>query len=313
MLDLKRLKVLREVAKHGSFSAAAETLYVSQSAVSQQIAALEREVGVPLLIRLRSGPELTDAGVLLVRHADSAIARLECAERELTELAGLETGELRLSSFPSASASLLIAAATVFHGLHPKIRLSIAEGDPEDSLPELRRGEHDIALVYDFEANPLGPDPEIELHPLVTERMHAALPRNHPLAGRSTLRLEELGEERWMCGTCNGSCRDLTLLSCQAAGFEADVAYESDDYNVMLGMISAGLGVTLIPDLALVNPLVDRVAVVPIDPDPPIRRVWAATPVAGTRSRATAAMLSILDEVSADFVPPGIPGALAAG
>lgn len=311
MLDLKRLKVLREVALQGSFSAAAETLFVSQSAVSQQIAALEKEVGVPLLVRFRGGPELTEAGALLVRHADSAIARLECAERELGELAGLESGELRVASFASASASLLAAAAARFHSQHPQIRLSIAEVDPEDSLPEIRRGEHDIAIVFDYETDPLEPDPEISLRPLITERMHAAVPKDHPLAERPSISLGELSGDRWMRGTSDTSCAALTMESCRAAGFEADVVYESDDYNVMLTMISAGLGVTLIPDLALVNPLIERVAVVAIAPDPPIRRVWTATAVAGTRSSAAGEMLDILEDVAAEFIPPGPLGALA--
>ena len=144
MLDLKRLRVLREVAEQGSFSAAADELHVSQSAVSQQIAALEAEVGVPLLVRLRGGPQLTDAGTLLVSHADAAICRLEEAERELSELAGLGSGELRMTSFSSANATLVTRAARRFHELHPGVRLSLTEADPEDSLPALKRGDPDF-------------------------------------------------------------------------------------------------------------------------------------------------------------------------
>lgn len=298
MLDLKRLRVLREVAEQGSFSAAAESLYVSQSAVSQQISALEAEVGVPLLIRLRSGPVLTDAGTLLVSHADAAIARLEQAERELGELSGLGTGELRLISFPSASATLVTRAASAFREDHPDIRLTVTEGDPEESVPQLKRGGHDLAVVYDFELNPFPSDRDLELRPLLTEEMHIALPADHRLAGRDRIELEELATESWLCGRPNGSCRELTILSCRRAGFEPDVSFESNDYNVIQSLVAAGMGVTLLPDLTLTSPHAG-IKVVPVAPEAPVRRVWAATLVAGSRSSATEAMLDVLEAVSA--------------
>lgn len=299
MIDLKRLRILREVARQGSFSAAADALHVSQSAVSQQIAALEREVGVELLLRLRGGPRLTEAGTLLVGHADAAIARLEQAERELHELAGLEGGELRLVSFPSASATLVTRGAKHFRERHPKVRLSLAEADPEDSIPALRRGMHDLAVVYDFELHELELDPDVELRQLLTEQMRAAVPAAHPLADRETIELSELAGDQWLCGTTNGSCRELTIRSAQRAGFIPDVSFESNDYHVLVGLIAAGMGVTLLPDLALGN-LREGVVVLDIEPDPPLRRVWAATLGAGARSRAAEAMLEILTEVSAD-------------
>jgi DNA-binding transcriptional LysR family regulator len=297
MLDLKRLRILREVSCKGSFSAAADALYVSQSAVSQQVAALEAEVGVPLLLRLREGPVLTDAGRLLVAHGDAAIARLEQAERELGELSGLRTGELRLISFPTASATIATAAASTFAERHPDIRLSLAEDEPEEAIPRLKRGEHDIALVYDFELNPFAPDRDLELRPLLTEEMHLAVPEGHRLADRRSARLEELAGEPWLCGASNGSCRELTLRSCERAGFTPDVAYESNDYNVLFGLVAAKLGVTLLPDLAFAA-LKPGVVVLDVEPEPPVRRVWAATLTAGARSRAADAMLEVLTEVS---------------
>lgn len=301
MLDLKRLRVLREVAAQGSFSAAAESLYVSQSAVSQQIAALEAESGSKLLLRLRGGPVLTEAGELLVSHADAAICRLEQAERELAELSGLETGELRMISFPSASATLVSAAASEFSKLHPEIRLSLAEGDPEDSIPRLKRGGLDLAVVYDFELSPFEEDSDLELRPLLTEQMHVALYPDHPLAGQERIELCELDDDPWLCGTAAGSCRELTVRSCQRSGFQPDVAFESNDYNVIMSLVAAGMGVTLLPDLALARPSPGLV-VREVAPEPPVRRVWAATLVAGSRSRATEAMLDVLTRVSDEFV-----------
>lgn len=300
MLDLKRLRVLREVAAQGSFSAAAESLYVSQSAVSQQISALEAEAGTQLLVRLRGGPVLTDAGELLVCHADAAIARLEQAERELGELSGLHSGELRLISFPSASATVVTAAASAFRTLHPDLRLSLTEGDPEISIPQLKRGGHDLAVVYDFELHPFEADRDLELTPLLTEEMHLALAADHPLATRPSLPLDELATEPWLCGTQDGSCRQLTIRSCQLAGFEPDVSFESNDYNVIQGLVAAGMGVTLLPDLALVSPH-PGIVVLPVAPETPVRRVWAATLRAGSRSKATEAMVEVLAKVSAEF------------
>ena len=157
MLDVKRLRILREVAQQGSFSAAADALYLSQSAVSQQIATLEREVGMQLLDRTREGPKLTDAGRVLVSHAEAAIARLDEAERELAAIAGLEGGELRLASFPSASATVLTEAVSIFHRRHPEVRLSVADAEPEESLPRLRAGELDLALTFDYPSVPKPP------------------------------------------------------------------------------------------------------------------------------------------------------------
>jgi DNA-binding transcriptional LysR family regulator len=305
MLDLKRLRALREVAARGSFSAAAEALYVSQSAVSQQIAALEAEVGVPLLLRLRSGPVLTDAGSLLVGHADAAIARLEQAERELAELSGLTRGEVRMVSFPSASATIVTAAASRFGELHPEIRLSLVEGDPEDSIPALKRGEHDLAIVFDFTLNAFEEDPDLELRPLLTERMHVALPADHPLAGEEEIELCDLDSDPWLCGNVTTSCREMTVRSCRSANFEPDVSFESNDYGVLKSPVAAGLGVTLLPDLALLQPTPGMV-VRPVAHQAPERRVWAATLAAGSRSRVTEAMLDVLAEVSAGFQRPAL-------
>jgi DNA-binding transcriptional LysR family regulator len=295
MLDVKRLRILREVAQAGSFSAAADALYLSQSAVSQQVATLEREVGMQLLDRTREGPKLTEAGRVLVGHADAAIARLEEAERELAAIAGLEGGELRLASFPTASATVLTEAVSIFHRRHPKVRLGVADAEPEQSLPELRRGEIDIALTFDYPSIPKLEDRDVERTLLLTESMYLCLPADHPLAAREAVPLTELAEEVWLCGSLPSTCGEVVIGACRAAGFEPRVGFESDDYNVMQGFIAAGLGFTLLPELALPTLRSDLV-VRATDPPAPQRRVWAATRAQGSRSAATEAMLKILVE-----------------
>ena len=298
MLDVKRLRILREVAARGSFSAAAEALYLSQSAVSQQVATLEREVGMKLLERTREGTLPTDAGRVLVDHADAAIARLEEAERELAAIAGLEGGEVRIASFPSASATLLTMAVSDFVERHPKVRLSVTEAEPEESLPRLRAGEIDLALTFDYLEFPREDERDLERSLLLTESMHVALPRNHGLAGRPKVRMEDLRDEVWLSGDCPSSCGEMVKRACRDAGFEPRVGFESDDYHVLQGFVAAGLGVTLLPDLALPT-LRSDIVVLPTDPPAPARRVWAET--RRTRSAATGAMLGVLVEAGERF------------
>ena len=304
MLDVKRLNVLREVAKRGSFSAAADALFLSQSAVSQQVATLEREVGMRLLERARSGPSLTDAGKALVTHADAVICRLEEAERDLAAIAGLEGGELRLASFPSASATLLTGAMSEFTSRHPKVRLAVVEAEPEESLPRLVEGDLDVAIAFDYPGFPGEQDPDLDWIHLLTESMQVALPQGHRLAEGGAVRLTDLADEPWLCGVRPSSCSEIVVRACREAGFQPRIAFESDDYNVLQGYVAAGLGVTLLPDLAL-RPLRDDVVVRPIRPRAPERRVWATARVSGSRSAATDAMLGVLSEVAERFDAEG--------
>jgi molybdate transport repressor ModE-like protein len=293
MLDVKRLRILREVAAEGSFSAAADALYLSQSAVSQQVATLEREVGMPLLARGNGGPRLTDAGEALLAHADAVISRLEEAERELAAISGLEAGRLRLASFPSASATLVTQALSEFRSRFGGVALHFSESEPEESLPLLRRGDLDLAVVFDYPGLSAEADRDLDRTVLLTESMHVALPRSHALASAPTVDLADLADEPWLCGTRPSSCADVVIFACRDAGFEPRVDFESDDYTVLQGFVAAGLGVTLLPDLALAS-LNPDVVVRPIEPKPPLRRVWAATRPAGSRSRATEAMVEML-------------------
>ena len=305
MLDLKRLAILREVSRRGSFSAAADELYLSQSAVSQQVANLEREVGMQLLDRTREGPKLTDAGSVLVAHAEAAIARLDEAERELAAIEGLEGGELRLASFPSASATVLTEAVSVFHERHPGVRLSVRDAEPEVSLPRLRGGEIDLALSFDYASVPAAEERDLERTLLLTESMYVALPKRHPLAKRDVVPLIELAESVWLCGSCPSSCGEAVRRRLPRAGFEAGVGFESDDYHVMQGFIAAGLGVTLLPDLALPT-LRPELVVRPTDPPAPSGASGRWPGPSRPRSPATEEMLAVLTEVGA-----GSPSAAA--
>lgn len=291
MLDVKRLGVLREVVARGSFSAAADSLHLSQSAVSQQVAVLEREVGMQLLERTSDGPKLTPAGETLAGHADAVIARLDEAERELAEIAGLEAGRVRLVSFPSASATLVTLAMSEYRRRFPGIELQFAEAEPEESIPALKRGDYDVAVVFDYPMTPaeFGRDTEATL--IFEDPMRIALPPGHPLAASKTVKIEDLAEEDWVCGRGPSSCRENVLDVGRAAGFEPRISFESDDYVVLKGLIAAGLGVTILPELAGEHPGIE---LRDVHPDNPLRRVWAVSRDAASRPPAVEQMVSIL-------------------
>ena len=300
MLDVKRMRVLREVANRGSFSAAAEALSFTQSAVSQQVAALEREVGTTLLERGPRGVRLTDAGRTLVSHADAILARIECAEDDLAALAGLRGGRLRLACFQSAGATMVPRAVAEFHTRHPEVELSMVEAEPEDAQERLRSGDIDLALVYDFEPVPGTLGQDLELTHLIDDCYDAVLAKDHKLAGRRRLKLADLAGEPWIAATKACGCRPLTERACLDAGFQPHVAFEADETMAGQALVASGVGVTIFPRLAL-NPLHPGVVARSLGRDAPVRRIWAARLREGFSSAASEAMLQILLDVAEEF------------
>src|SRR5436190_12787214 len=229
MLAVRRMRVLREVAVQGSFSAAAEALSFTQSAVSQQIAALEREAGTMLVQRNARGVRLTEAGEALVRHAEAILARLGEAEAELEAIAGLRGGRLRMAAFESAAASLMPLAIAAFRSAHPGIELSLVLAEPEDSAPLLKSGELDLALGFDSRIR--GVVDGIARHHLLSDPLFLVLPADHPLARKRHLRLADLADDPWIAGTSNCECNRQINRACAIAGFEPRIAFETDDYT----------------------------------------------------------------------------------
>jgi DNA-binding transcriptional LysR family regulator len=300
MLDVRRMKVLREVAAQGSFSAAAEVLSFTQSAVSQHVAALEREAGATLVERGPRGIKLTEAGEALVAHTDAVLARLEDAEQERAAIAGLRGGRLRFGSFPSAGATLVPRAVAVFRERHPKVDLGMAEAEPVEAVARLKAGDLELALIYDYEAVPDEADPELEKVHLLDDAMDVILPRGHRLARRQTVKLADLAAEAWIGGSAGNPCHRIMAHACNEAGFEPRIAFETDDYQAAQSFVASGVGVTMLPRLALttVHPAVE---VRSLGRASPLRRVWAARLTNGYRSPAGDAMLRILQDVAEDF------------
>ncbi len=320
MLNVTRLRVLSEVARCGSFSAAAASLSYTQSAVSQQIAALESETGMTLLERRPRGVQLTSAGRTLVEHAEGILARLHAAEGELSAIAGLRGGELRMASFPTAGGTLMPVAIARFRSTYPEVRLTLAEGEPEEIAPRLHAGEFDLALLFEFSEPEEAPqsagasereraegEPGGRRVELLEDPMYLALPREHPLTRRRSLKLEDLHEQAWVQTSAASPCARYVVRCCHAAGFEPEVAFESDDYQTVQGLVAAGVGVALIPELAL-STVREDVVVRALAPHPPGRRVIAALPGGpGRRTRlipAASAMLRLLEEAAADRERP---------
>jgi DNA-binding transcriptional LysR family regulator len=302
MLNVQRLKVLREVVAQGSFSEAASALNYTQSAVSQAIATLESEAGVPLLERDRRGVRPTTAGERLNAHAGRILTQLDAAEAELGAIAGIKGGELRMASFPTAGATLMPLAIAAFRAAYPDVTLSLVEGEPEELAPRLRDGEFDLGLIFEFEGTgELGPG--LRGAPLFEDPMRLALPNGHRLARTEHITLKDLADEAWVQTSEASACARHVVRICRAAGFEPRVSFESDDYLTVQGLVAAGVGVALIPELALSQTVSYDVAVRELHPEAPLRHVVAATRGSGVSLPAAAAMLDILRDTARRYQP----------
>jgi DNA-binding transcriptional LysR family regulator len=289
MLDVRRLRVLCEVARAGSLAGAADALSYSPSAVSQQIATLEREVGMPLVERRSRGIILTEAGRTLVEHAEAVFARLRAAEAALAEIAAGHGGLLRMAAFPTVAGTVLPKAAAEFRRAHPGVQLKVTEASPEQAVTLLRDGRLDLALTLEVSAAERG----VEVFDLFDDPVQLAVPADHALAGAGEVRLEDLAGETWVDVPPANSPSNLLARACAQAGFVPDVAFESDDYDVVRELVATGVGIALLPDLAR-RPPDDRVVLVSLGPDAPRRRIQAAARPAPIRTAAASAMLEIL-------------------
>ena len=297
MINLGRLQVLCEVVARGSFSAAAEALSYTQSAVSQSIARLEAETGAKLVVRDRRGIRPTAAGATLVDHAEAIFAQVRAAEAELDAVLGVRAGRLRVASFPSAGATLMPLAVARFRQTHPDVALTLAEGEPEEIAPRLRTGEFDLALLFEFPGTRERTGAGLRSVTLLEDPMHVVLPAEHPLASKPALSLVDLADQQWVQTSASSPCARHVVRSCLAAGFEPDVAFESDDYETVQGLVAAGVGVALIPRLALTRVHSD-IVVRELAPRSPARTVTVATMSEPGEAPAADSMIAVLREVS---------------
>ncbi|WP_186783953.1 LysR family transcriptional regulator [Streptomyces sp. CBG33] len=250
MIEARHLRVLRAVAATGSFSAAARELGCTQPAVSQQMKALESSAGTPLLIRTGREMRLTQAGEALTRHAAGILAGLTAAEEEVAAIAGLRAGRVRLVSFPSGSSSLVPAALAALRAAHPGTRVSLEEAEPPRSAELLRAGDCDIALAFRY-AGATAPDEwdDLVVRPLLADRLVGLVPEGHRLADAASVGIGELAADPWIAGCPR--CRRQLVEVCETEGFTPRIDFATDDYPAVLGLVAAGLGVAVLPALAL--------------------------------------------------------------
>ncbi|WP_214415394.1 LysR family transcriptional regulator [Sphaerisporangium fuscum] len=275
MIDVQRLRVLREVARHGSFNRAAAALRFTPSAVSQQIAALERGLGLAVVERSTRGVTLTEPGRMLVETAEAIAAELTDAQERIDRLSR-DRAHFTVATFASGGRRLLPSALARFAAEHPEVDLTILEREPEDSLPLLRQGLADIALAYHFDGPPParpGDRSGLDWTALRPDPLRVVMPRAHPLAGRPSLHLAELADERWVLGCL----KTVGLLGHYAtlSGFELRVSCSATDYMFAQSLVSAGVGVALIPEIALME--APDLVTVPLEPPSPSRHIGVAT------------------------------------
>ncbi|MFF5787792.1 LysR family transcriptional regulator [Streptomyces sp. NPDC012693] len=248
MIEARHLRVLRAVAATGSFSAAARELGCTQPAVSQQMKALESSAGTPLLIRTGREMRLTQAGEVLVRHASGILAGLTAAEEEVAAIAGLRAGRVRLVSFPSGSSTLVPTALAALRAAHPGTRVSLVEAEPPRSIEMLRGGDCDVALAFRYGAGQAEWD-DLVVRPILADRLVGLVPEGHRLADAGSVGIAELADESWIAGCPR--CRRQLVDVCEEAGFTPRIDFATDDYPAVVGLVGAGLGVAVLPELAI--------------------------------------------------------------
>jgi DNA-binding transcriptional LysR family regulator len=294
---VRGIRALCEVGARGSFSAAADALDLTQSAVSQHVAALEREAGLPLVQRGTRPTELTEAGRVLVRHGTAIAARLDDAEQELGELAGRRSGRLRFGSFPTALTTFVPMALARLRREHPAVVLTVVDDHLQGLLPRLADGSLDLAVVFDHEILPAGA-PMLRQVPLFDDTYRAVLPAGHRLARRrGAVGLSDLAEEVWVGGHTGSAWFSIVRHSCRAAGFEPRTSLASDDYRAVQAFVAAGLGVAVIPALAVAT-TVPGVEVRQLRGAAPVRRISVAHQADRFRSPAVRAMTDILQDIA---------------
>ncbi|MEU9075409.1 LysR family transcriptional regulator [Kitasatospora sp. NPDC004745] len=277
MIDARRLRTLRAVADHRTVTAAAAALYLTPSAVSQQLAALEQETGHHLLAREGRGVRLTAAGEILLGHADVVLAQLERAEADLAAYSAGVSGEVTVASFATGIALVLAPAIGLLAGRAPGVRLKVLDAEGDASLPMVLDGRADLAVAVEYRGAPRADDARLTRVPLYAEPFEAVLPLGHPLAAEEgALAVAALADEPWIGPYPGNPCHDVVLLACEHAGFQPRLVHSSDDFRAVVALASAGAGVALVPSSALRGVELGQVAVRRVDSELATRRVFAA-------------------------------------
>ncbi len=297
MVDIRRLRTLRALADHGTLAAAADALHLTPSAVSQQLAALEREAGHRLLEPAGRSVRLTPAAHVLLGHADSLFAQLERLEGDLAAQAEEPRGEVRVAGFPTALVGLVAPAARALRAAAPGVSLRLLELETPEAVAALAARDVDAILGMECSAAPHPGDTRYHREELLGDELDAALPAGHPLAGRPRIDLAALAQERWVAPPIGWSCDEVLHAGCNAAGFTPRIDHRAGDWQAVLALIAAELGVSLVPRLAQQAPP-SGVVIVPLEGTPPRRHVFAACRAGAEAAPAMRALLDALGEAA---------------
>lgn len=297
-METQLLDVFRTVAQYGSITAAARRLGYTQSAVSRQISALEAEIGARIFDRLPRGVALTEEGRTLLPHAEAVLDRLTAAGRDLDQLRGLGSGRLRVGAFPTAVAALVPRALGSFRDSHPDIALSLVEGLTPSLLDRLANGDADIAVVSSSPSDAFDPA-QFDLRHLLDERLLVAVSREHRLARRRTVALAELADDAFIVGSV--AAEDTLLRASLPSGFKPKIDIVAAEWTGKLGCVAAGLGVALVPALAVRGTPADIALLRLRVEDESIRRIYAATVAGRAEPPAVTGFLAHLDRAARGF------------
>jgi DNA-binding transcriptional LysR family regulator len=303
MLNLERLRALHAVADRGSVNAAAQALHVTTSAISQQLAKLETEIGQPLLERNGRGVRLTDAATLLVAHTSEVLARLERAEAELDARRDVVSGRLTVAAFATAVRGLAPQALRHLLTAHAQLEVVLREQEPQESVPQLVRGDLDLLIAQDWDNAPLALPDGLERAPIVDDVADVALPVDHRLAGREALALDELAGERWIAWQAGTICHDWLMHTLRSRGHEPRLTHTAGEHASQLALVGAGLGCCVVPRLGR-GAVPPGVRIVPVKPA--LRRhVYALWRSETSRRKAIAAAVAAFQTSASALVQTG--------
>jgi DNA-binding transcriptional LysR family regulator len=307
MVDLRRLLALRELADRGTIAAAADALQLTPSAVSQQLAALEREIGQPLVEPDGRSVRLTPAARVLLGHGEALFAQLELLRADLDAHAAGEAGVLRVGSFATGISGLVVPTVAALRERAPGLRVLISEAETDEAFLGLARHELDVVMAMEADGVPQEDDARFARRPLMADVLDAAVRADHPLANAERLDLRDLSGNPWVAPPVGWSCESVLLTGCRSVGFTPRIEHRCGDWRAVLAMVATGLGVTLVPRLAGIR-ATDEVAIIPLTGIPPARHLFAACRRGAEEAPATRALLDALGEVARDVVgaPVGV-------